>query len=200
MRDKVVRPLRPAVFVDRDGTIVAERNYLADPAQVELVPGASAALRDLAAHGFRLVIVTNQSGIARGLYQEEDFQAVQQRLDELLALDGVKIDAVYFCPHHPDFSGPCDCRKPGPGMYRRAQRDLGIDLSRSAYVGDRVKDVEPAVTFEGFGVLVRTGYGAEEEAGLPPGQHVADDIAAAAKLILEKIPEKPGGPTGMWPR
>jgi D-glycero-D-manno-heptose 1,7-bisphosphate phosphatase len=188
------------VFIDRDGTIISERHYLADPGLVELVPGASAALRELAAHGFMLVIVTNQSGIARGLYQEEDFHAVQHRLEEMLMQDGVKIDAVYFCPHHPDFSGPCDCRKPGPGMYRRAQRDLGIDLSRSAYVGDRIKDVEPAVTFEGFGVLVRTGYGADEEARLPAGQHVTDDIEAAAKLILERIPAKPQGPTGMRPR
>ncbi len=189
---KPVQPLRPAVFLDRDGTIIVERDYLADPGQVELVPGASAALSQLAAKGFALIIVTNQSGIARGLYLEEDFQAVQHRLEELLGLDGVQIDGVYHCPHHPEFSGPCDCRKPGPGMYRRAQRDHAIDLGRSAYVGDRIHDVQPAEIFEGLGVLVRTGYGVEEEPGLPGGMFAANDIGEAAEIIIQKIPSTPG--------
>jgi D-glycero-D-manno-heptose 1,7-bisphosphate phosphatase len=189
--NKALRPLRPAVFLDRDGTIIVESDYLADPAGIVLVPGATAALRELAAQGFALIIVTNQSGIARGLYHEEDFQAVQQRLDELLRAEGVEIDAVYHCPHHPDFSGPCDCRKPGPGMYRQAQRNLDIDLARSAYVGDRVKDVEPAGIFGGLGVLVRTGYGVREEATLPEGQLVVDDLSAAAKIIIERLDPYP---------
>jgi D-glycero-D-manno-heptose 1,7-bisphosphate phosphatase len=181
---KGLKPLKPAVFLDRDGTIIREAYYLADPEQVELVDGAAAALRELAAAGYALVIVTNQSGIARGLYVEEDFQAVESRLEEMLEAEGVKIDGVFHCPHHPDFSGPCDCRKPGPGLYRRAQRALDLDLAESVYIGDRVKDVLPAITFEGRGILVRTGYGTEQEATVPEGITVVDDLAAAARLIL----------------
>src|SRR5688500_16872602 len=99
--NKALRPLRPAVFLDRDGTIIVECDYLADPDRVVLVPGATAAMRDLVAHGFALVIVTNQSGIARGLYSEEDFQAVQKRVEDHLRADGVEIDGLYYCPHHP---------------------------------------------------------------------------------------------------
>ena len=182
--NKALRPLRPAVFLDRDGTIIVECDYLADPDRVVLVPGATAAMRELAAHGFALVIVTNQSGIARGLYSEDDFLAVQKRVEDLLRAEGVEIDGLYYCPHHPDFSGPCDCRKPGPGMYRRAQRHLGIDLARSAFVGDRVKDVEPAIGFGGLGILVRTGYGEREETSLPSGGLVTHDLAGAARIII----------------
>ena len=191
--NKALRPLRPAVFLDRDGTIIVECDYLADPDRVVLVPGATGAMRELAAHGFALVIVTNQSGIARGLYSEEDFQAVQKRVEEQLRADGVEIDGLYYCPHHPDFSGPCDCRKPGPGMYRRAQRDLGIDLARSAFVGDRVKDVEPAIVFGGLGILVRTGYGEREEKSLPSGVLATNDLAGAARIIIERLGTDPKG-------
>src|SRR5690606_21848860 len=137
-------PGRPAVFLDRDGTIVVERNYLADPARVELVPGAAAALRALAEAGYALVVVTNQSGIARGLYGEGEFRAVQRRIEELLAREGIRLDGVYHCPHHPDYTGPCECRKPAVGLYLRAARELGLDLSRSVCIGDRLKDVLPA--------------------------------------------------------
>lgn len=177
-------PARAAVFLDRDGTIIVERHYLAVPEQVQLVPGAATALATLAAAGFVLIVVTNQSGIARGLYTEEAFQAVQQRLDELLLAEGVTLAAVYHCPHHPDFSGPCDCRKPGSGMFRRAQQELRVDLSRSVYVGDRGKDVVPALEFGGLGILVETGYGAEEAATVPEAVRVAKDLAAAAEMIL----------------
>jgi D-glycero-D-manno-heptose 1,7-bisphosphate phosphatase len=177
-------PARAAVFLDRDGTIIVERHYLAVPEQVQLVPGAATALATLAAAGFVLIVVTNQSGIARGLYTEEDFQAVQQRLDQLLRAEGVTLAAVYHCPHHPDFSGPCDCRKPGSGMFRRAQQELRVDLSRSVYVGDRGKDVVPALEFGGLGILVETGYGAEEAATVPEAVRVAKDLAAAAEMIL----------------
>jgi D-glycero-D-manno-heptose 1,7-bisphosphate phosphatase len=174
---------RRAAFLDRDGTIVQERHYLADPDAVELVPGTAAALRTLAAHGFALVIVTNQSGIARGLYSEADFRAVQQRLESLLAARGVVLDAVYHCPHHPEHTGPCRCRKPDLGMYHAAAADLGIDPSLSIYVGDRVKDVLPARAFGGRGFLVRTGYGATEEDALPVGMETAEDLAEVARVV-----------------
>lgn len=176
--------LRPAVFVDRDGTIVAERHYLADPERVELVPGALGALADLAAGGFVLVTVTNQSGIARGLYTEADYHAVAARLTEVLAEGAVVLDRTEYCAHHPDVTGPCGCRKPAPGMYLRAAGDLGIDLGASYYIGDKLTDVVPAIELRGQGILVRTGYGTEHEASVPAGTWVADDLRAAADLIL----------------
>jgi D-glycero-D-manno-heptose 1,7-bisphosphate phosphatase len=177
-------PGRPAVFLDRDGTVIQEREYLADPAGVVLVAGAAGAVAALREAGFAVVVVTNQSGIARGLYGEDDYHAVAARLDELLERAAAPVDATYYCPHHPDFTGPCDCRKPGLGMYEHATRALGLDPARSFYVGDRVKDVLPALALGGQGILVRTGYGAEEEEGAPPGVVVVDDLAAAAALIL----------------
>jgi D-glycero-D-manno-heptose 1,7-bisphosphate phosphatase len=122
---------RAAVFLDRDGTIIEEAEYLADPHALVLLPGAAEALRALSAAGYPLVVVTNQSGIARGLYSEDEFRAVQARLYAVLAERGVRLDAVLHCPHHPDFTGPCDCRKPALGMYRKAQEALGLDLAAS---------------------------------------------------------------------
>jgi D-glycero-D-manno-heptose 1,7-bisphosphate phosphatase len=174
----------PAVFIDRDGTLLEECDYLADPERVRFLPGALDALRRLRDAGYALVLVTNQSGIARGLYTEADYRAVQTRVDELLERAGTPLDAVYYCPHHPDFSGPCECRKPGTGMYRSAERDLGVSLRRSWFVGDKVTDVLPALTLGGRGVLVRTGYGTQEEARKPGGVAVAHDLAGAADLIL----------------
>ncbi|MBM4182892.1 MAG: HAD family hydrolase [Gemmatimonadetes bacterium] len=177
-------PLRPAVFVDRDGTIIVERSYLADPAGVALVPGVPDALRGLRGAGFAVVIVTNQSGIARGLYTEADYEAVTERLRQVLAADGVTVDGVEHCAHHPDVTGPCECRKPGTGMHRRAAAALGIDLARSYCVGDKLADVLPAAELGGRGILVRTGYGREHESRVPEGVRVVDDFRAAADLIL----------------
>lgn len=174
---------RPAIFADRDGTLIVEQDYLADPEGVELIPGAAPALGRLAAAGYALVVITNQSGIARGLFGESDFQAVQARLEELLGAEGVLLDATYHCPHHPDFTGPCDCRKPGLGMYRQAEAALGVDLAASIYVGDRVRDVLPALQTGGVGYLVRTGNGADEAELAPAGVEVIDDLTALARII-----------------
>jgi D-glycero-D-manno-heptose 1,7-bisphosphate phosphatase len=174
---------RPAAFLDRDGTIIRERYYLADPEGVELVPGTTEALRALAAQGFLLVLVTNQSGIGRGLYSDADFHAVQARLAAMLAVHGVAFDGVYYCPHDPERADPCDCRKPGLGMYMAATRELGLDPAASIFVGDRIKDVLPALAFGGRGFLVRTGYGAEEEPAVPAGVGVAADLAEVARIV-----------------
>ncbi|MGE0161210.1 MAG: D-glycero-alpha-D-manno-heptose-1,7-bisphosphate 7-phosphatase [Gemmatimonadales bacterium] len=176
---------KPAVFIDRDGTLITERSYLADPEGVELVPGAVEALADLRAAGFALVTVTNQSGIARGLYREADYHAVANRVAEVLDAAGVPPDDVRYCPHHPDVTGPCDCRKPATGMYLRSAALLGIDPAASYFVGDKVTDVLPAIALGGRGILVRTGYGAEQERQVPPGVRVVDDLRAAAGLILQ---------------
>ena len=177
-------PLRPGVFVDRDGTVLTERHYLADPAKVELLPGALGALAELRAGGYAIVLVTNQSGIARGLYSEADYREVATHLDRLLEEAGVLPDATQYCPHHPDYSGPCECRKPGTGMYEAAAQKLGLDPVSSYYVGDKITDVLPAQALGGTGILVRTGYGALHERDLPAGIEAVDDLAAAARLIL----------------
>lgn len=181
------RALRPAVFLDRDGTIIREKDYLADPAGVELVPGALEALRMLQEAGWWYVIVTNQSGIARGLYTEDDYRAVAARLQRILDDAGVPPLATYHCPHHPEVTGPCDCRKPGTGMYRLAAARAGLDLGRSFYVGDKLTDTLPAARLGGVGILVRTGHGREQEANMPPGAVVVDDLGAAARWIVDHV-------------
>jgi D-glycero-D-manno-heptose 1,7-bisphosphate phosphatase len=175
-------PKHKAAFLDRDGTIIEEKHYIADPDDVVLTPNAVQGLRALRDAGYRLVIVTNQSGIARGLYSEDDYRAVQDRVEALLAEQGVRIDAVYHCPHHPDFTGPCECRKPGPGMYRNAERNLQIELKDSVFIGDRLKDVLPARDFGGVGILLATGYGADEADQAPAWVVRARDLAEAAEL------------------
>jgi D-glycero-D-manno-heptose 1,7-bisphosphate phosphatase len=175
---------RPAVFLDRDGTVITEADYLADPAGVELVPGADVAIRKLNRAGLPVVLVTNQSGIARGLYDEADYEAVNARLQEVLKAHGATVDRTYHCPHHPDFSGPCDCRKPGTGMHQRAASDLGLDLAASFFVGDKPADVVPARTLSGTGILVRTGYGREWEDRVPLDIRVVDDVLEAVAWIL----------------
>jgi D-glycero-D-manno-heptose 1,7-bisphosphate phosphatase len=175
-----------AVFLDRDGTIVEEVEFLHDPAAVRLIPGAGQAIRRLNDARWPVVMLTNQSGIARHLYTVDDFYAVQRRIDELLRAAGAHLDAVFFCPHHPDFTGPCQCRKPGTKLFRDAQTQLGgIDLAHSWYVGDRISDVIPAVTLKGHGVLVRTGLGTDHAPdALKLGIPVVTDLTAAVELIL----------------
>lgn len=145
---------RAAAFLDRDGTIIEDVAYIARPEDLRVIPGAAAAIARLNAAGVPVVVVTNQSGIARGYFDLAAYELVRTRLDELLAADGARIDASYLCPHHPDFTGPCDCRKPGTLLYERAAADLGLDLARSAYIGDRWRDVAPACAFGGRGMLI----------------------------------------------
>jgi len=169
---------QPAVFLDRDGTLMHEVNYCRDPADVRLFDGAREALGKLKAAGFVLVIITNQSGIARGLLTEVDFQNVQARLLELLGSD--LIAATYMCADGP--AGESGRRKPSPAMLLEAARDLSLDLARSWFVGDKAIDVQCGLAAGTRTVLVRTGHGAGEDAS---GAHfVAKDIASAADFIL----------------
>jgi D-glycero-D-manno-heptose 1,7-bisphosphate phosphatase len=176
---------RSAVFLDRDGTIIEDVAYLRDREQVRLLPGAANAIKRLNASGFLAIVVTNQSGIARGLLSRNDYRLTERRLDELLAQDGARLDAHYFCPHLPELTGPCDCRKPGALLYRQAAEQFHIDLGRSWWVGDRMRDLLPADTLGGRGILVLTGAGqaeaADEKAGKFPQ---ARDLAGAVELIL----------------
>ena len=145
---------RAAAFLDRDGTLMRDMHYPRDPDAVVLIPGAAEALRRLESAGVVRVVVTNQSGIAQGKVSERDYEAVRDRLGALLAAEGAHVDASYHCPHHPDFTGPCDCRKPATGMYRDAAAALGLDPARSLLVGDRWRDVSPGLELGGFALLV----------------------------------------------
>ena len=181
-----------AIFFDRDGTVNVEKEYIYDPEQVELIPGALEALSTAQQSGFRIFVVSNQSGIARGLATETDVCRVNERLEELVKAAGVKFDGVYFCPHLPTISGRCTCRKPGRGMIDRALESFDLDLSDSYVVGDRMLDMGLAHTIGATGILVRTGYGAIEEKQLPAGggpHHIVDDVLAAVKLILKEVRE-----------
>jgi D-glycero-D-manno-heptose 1,7-bisphosphate phosphatase len=178
---------RRAAFLDRDGTIVEDPGFLHEPGKVRLLPGAGEAIHRLNAAGLLVVVVTNQSGIARGRYTAADYAAVERRLAELLTAHDAHIDGSYFCPHHPDVTGPCECRKPGVKLFRDAAAALGVDLARSWYVGDRVSDVQPAVNLGGTGILVKTGEGAVHlDAARKAGATVVADLGAAADVILAK--------------
>lgn len=184
--------LRPAVFLDRDGTLIEDRHYLSEPSDVRLMDGAAQALERLQKAGYLIVLVTNQSGIGRGYFTEEDYRAVHEELCRRLADQGVRLDGAYHCPDAPDAEPEGGtCRKPSPVLYRRAERELGLDLRRSWFVGDKVSDVEAAALLGGRGVLVRTGYGVAESAGIPPGCAIVDDLAAAAGLICRPEPADP---------
>jgi D-glycero-D-manno-heptose 1,7-bisphosphate phosphatase len=177
-----------AVFLDRDGTIIEDVAYLRDGQQVRLLPGAANAIKRLNASGFLAIVVTNQSGIARGLLSRNDYRLTERRLDELLAQDGARLDAHYFCPHLPELTGPCDCRKPGALLYRQAAEQFHIDLGRSWWVGDRMRDVLPAETLGGRGILVLSGAGQAEAENEKAGKFPqARDLAAAVELILKEV-------------
>lgn len=145
---------RPAVFLDRDGTIIRDEQYLADPDRVAPIAGASDAIARLRAAGYVIVVITNQSGVARGLITLPQYDAVRARTDSAFAAAGAALDATYMCPHHPALTGPCDCRKPGLELYTRAARDLGLDLRGSILVGDRWRDIAAAPALGARGVLV----------------------------------------------
>lgn len=147
---------RRALFADRDGTLIHDAHYLRDASLVELLPGAVSFLGAFAEAGWAIVVVTNQSGIAQGIVSEDNYRAVRARLDALLAEQGITLDATKHCPHHPDISGPCRCRKPGTLMYEEAADALGLDLAASVYVGDRWRDVAPGLEKRGRGFLIRS--------------------------------------------
>ena len=171
-----------AVFLDRDGTLIEDVSYLRDPAQVRLLPGVGPAVRRLNEARLLAIVATNQSGIARGFLSREDYLATEGRIDELLGEHGAALDAHYYCPHLPEIDGPCRCRKPGPLLYEQASERFGIDLTDSWWIGDRLRDVEPARLFGGRGVLVESGP------VTPSGDHPEFprmvDLAAAVEAVL----------------
>jgi D-glycero-D-manno-heptose 1,7-bisphosphate phosphatase len=194
-RHRAGRQARPAVFLDRDGTLVEEVPYLHDPARVTLLGGVGA-LAWLAAAGYALVVVTNQAGVARGLYDEAAVDAVHRRLAELLAGAGVRLDAVLHCPHHPEGTVPgyarrCRCRKPGPGMLEAAAARLGLDLAASYLIGNHPTDVGAAVAAGVTPLYVTTGQAAGWPR--PAGVAVVDGLKAATRAVLDGTVAPAGG-------
>jgi len=178
---------KQAVFLDRDGTLNVEKEYLYQPEEFEFTPGAIEAVRLLNRAGYPVVVVTNQSGVARGYYGEQEVVKLHQHIDAVLRAEGAHIDAWYYCPHHPAGNPPynllCGCRKPLPGMLQQAAADLGLDLSRSWMVGDKLADIEAGLSAGCKPVLVLTGYGAETREMLPFDLDCCTDLLAAARMI-----------------
>lgn len=177
--------MTPAVFLDRDGTLVEEVGYLDRLERLALFPWSIDAVRLLNRAGFRVVVVTNQAGVARGFFDERFVADTHRHLDRKLAAAGARVDAYYYCPHHPDapieaYRTKCECRKPSPGMIRSAARDLELDITRSFVVGDRWLDMEMAQASGATGILVLTGYGKTEASRQPDGIKAA---AVVANLI-----------------
>jgi len=184
-----------AVFVDRDGTLIEEVGYLDRVERVSFFPWTVAAVRALNRAGLAVVMVSNQSGLARGFFAESVVHDVHRRIADLLDAGAAHIDAYYYCPHHPDGKVPglgitCECRKPARGLVDRAIREFGIDPKRSFVIGDRWVDVGLARAIGAKGVLVRTGYGDVEERMPPLGMTadaVVDNLVAASSWILSTL-------------
>ncbi len=186
---------RPAVFLDRDGTINEQRGYINHISRFVLLPGTAEAVRLLNEHGFLAIIVTNQSGVARGYFPVELVNEVHEHLKELLRKEGAYVDGIFFCPHYHrgevgEYTIECNCRKPRPGLIEKARKNLDIDMAGSYLIGDRVSDIELAKRCNLKGVLVKTGYGKGDlEYVFPHSRakplHVAKDLLAAVRWIIK---------------
>ena len=184
--------LRRACFLDRDGVVIEEENYISDPGKVRLCEGIAPAIKALQAADYLVVVVSNQSGVARGLFTMKALEAVQARVEKLLRAEGVVVDAWYNCPHHPkgtvpEYSIDCDCRKPRPGMLLKAVKDLSLKIDRCLMIGDKTSDIEA-----GFNAgcrtaaLVMTGHGAEQNlsATILKRAIIADNVSDAVDKLL----------------
>ncbi|MDT8445007.1 MAG: D-glycero-beta-D-manno-heptose 1,7-bisphosphate 7-phosphatase [Desulfuromonadales bacterium] len=190
------KTVRRTVFLDRDGTINIEKDYLHKIEDFEFIPGVPEAIKRLKDAGFLVVVVSNQSGVGRGYFNEQAVETLHEHIQTELAAYGTSIDAFYFCPHHPvhgvdDYQIDCDCRKGAPGMLLQAAEDYNIDLSRSFMIGDKLADIEAAERAGCTPILVLTGYGNDTQLQ----QEVAAvekcrDLSCAASFILSQLPEK----------
>lgn len=171
--------ISPVVFLDRDGTINVDRGYVHTVSDFEYIPGAVQGMRTLCDAGYRLIVVTNQSGIAQGIFSEEEFQELSDWMVDNLLRSGVRISAVYHCPHHPDFTGSCDCRKPKLGMFWQAIEDFDINLKGSWAVGDNARDLSICAETPCKGILIGEGEA-------PEGCKVASSLIQAARIIVNE--------------
>lgn len=177
-----------AVFFDRDGVINQEIGYLDSPAKVKIIPGVEKAIKFLNENNFKVVVITNQSGIARGYFSENTLNEINDFIESELAKEHAKIDAIYYCPHHPDDN--CQCRKPKIGMIKKAEIELDIDLARSYLIGDKITDIETGVKAKLKNILLLTGYGKEEKEKLKDldieVDYIAQDSLSAIEWILKE--------------
>lgn len=186
-----------AVFLDRDGTLNEEAGYINHVDRLKLIDGAAEAVALLARHGLKTIVVTNQSGVARGYFPAEHLPKLHDRLKTLLKEQGAELDAIYYCPHHPDVGEPpfrqdCDCRKPKLGMIRRAEKELSVDATRSYMVGDKISDIEFGRRAGCKSILLLTGYGKGEleyhsDKLESEPDFIAEDILDAAKWIVKDL-------------
>ena len=201
---------RRACFLDRDGVIVEDVHHLCAPEQLVLIPGAPEAIAQLNRLGVPVVVVTNQSAVARGLVTEQGLAEIHTELDRTLRAFNARIDRYYYCPHHPtegrgEYRTGCDCRKPAPGLLLRAADEMGLDLGRSILIGDKLGDIEAGHRAGCCTILVRTGYGAgytpeRLDAAAHPPHRIARDLPTAVRAWIEETtdgavddPPRPGG-------
>ncbi|MFH1073469.1 MAG: HAD family hydrolase [Candidatus Firestonebacteria bacterium] len=178
---------KTGVFLDRDGTLNVEKEYLSDPSGLELIPGAAKAVKELNKLNLPVIVVTNQSGIGRGKFTLKILMDIQNKLVEMLKTGaGARIDAFYYCPHLPEDA--CNCRKPKLGMVEKAASEIGVDPGQSYFIGDKLADIELGKNAGGKTILVLTGYGKDEKAKMKKApDHIADNISAAVEWIKKDI-------------
>lgn len=179
-----------AVFMDRDGTITEEMGYLQEPEKLRLIPCSGEVIRSLNEKEILAIVVSNQSGVARGYFSEEAVKKIHRKLERLLKKEGAYLDGIYYCPHHPKFGSPkyrknCNCRKPKPGMLLKAAKRFNLDLKRCYIIGDKVDDIKLARNVRAKGILVLTGYGQKSSKRVKP-DHTAKDLYHAVQWILKE--------------
>jgi histidinol-phosphate phosphatase family protein len=181
-----VSKLPDAVFLDRDGTIMEDAHYIKSPDQVRLIPGAAAAVKKINDAKIPAIVITNQSGLARGIFTLNDYEAVRKHFESLLAAEGAHVDASYFCPHHPNVTGPCDCRKPGTQMFEDAIRDFRLNPENVAYVGDRWRDVSASKKLGGRGIMISSHMTTDEDRRKAQADRIetAPTLAAAVEMLF----------------
>jgi D-glycero-D-manno-heptose 1,7-bisphosphate phosphatase len=190
--------MNKAVFIDKDGTLIKDIPYNVDPAKIELDPHAKTALAMLKSHGFKLIVISNQSGVAHGFFKEDSLQIVSERIQQLLHSENISIDAFYFCPHHPEavderYAIACICRKPQPGLILRATKDFGIDTSSSWMIGDILHDVEAGNKAGCSTILLDNGHETEwltNEKRWP--NYIVKNLEEAARIILQSTKDVSG--------
>ncbi len=182
------------MFLDRDGTIIVDAHFLDDPERIEILPGAAEGIKLLNKAGIPVIILTNQSGVARGYFGREVVESIHDKLCEMLAEHGARVDAIYYCPHHPEgeveeYRSDCRCRKPGPGMAEDAAREHSIDIRKSFVVGDMASDMELARNIGSKALLVRTGEGLATEREIDNANidAVFDTLSGAAEYIIRDM-------------
>lgn len=199
----MIKKMRPGVFLDRDGTINEQMGYINHISRFHLLPRAASAIRLLNDNNIPVVVVTNQSGLARGYFPEALLEEVHEKMNRLLAAEGAHVDGIFVCPHHPEakhehYRVACECRKPKTGLFAIAAKELGLDLSRSYVVGDRWSDLKAAAGCRATGILVLTGYGRGDFEYIGPRQEikphfVAENLYESVQWILKDLAAKQAG-------